>query len=53
LWIVRRQVHEHADTPHPVRMLRARRKRPAYRRAAEKRDELASRDASCHVIHPA
>src|SRR5262245_53398436 len=33
--------HQHADPPHPVRLLRARRERPR-RRAAEQRDELAS-----------
>src|SRR5262245_56842134 len=31
--------HQHADQPHPVRLLRARRERPCGR-AAEKRDEL-------------
>ena len=36
---------EHAETPHPVGQLRARRERPT-RRAAEQRDELA---ASCEV----
>src|SRR5262245_31369047 len=35
------QRHQHADAPHPFGLLRARRKRP-HRRAAEKRDELAS-----------
>jgi hypothetical protein len=38
------EVNEHADAPHPLALLRARRERPRSRRAAEKRDELA---ASC------
>src|SRR5262245_38648309 len=33
--------HQHADQPHPVRLLRARRERPRGRRATEQRDELA------------
>jgi len=33
--------HQHADTPHPIRLLRARRERPRRSRAAEQRDELA------------
>ena len=32
---------QHADAPHPFGLLRARRKRPRRRRAAEQRDELA------------
>ena len=40
LRIVRGRVHEHADAPHPLALLRARRQRPR-RRAAEQRDELA------------
>src|SRR5262245_53241467 len=32
--------HQHADVPHPLALLRARRERPR-RRAAEQRDELA------------
>jgi hypothetical protein len=34
-------VHEHADAPHSLGLLRPRRERPS-RRAAEQRDELAS-----------
>ena len=34
-------VHEHADAPHPLGLLRARRERPRRRRTAEQRDELA------------
>ena len=33
--------HEHADAPHPLALLRARRERPRRRRAAEQRDEFA------------
>ena len=40
--IVRGQVHEHADAPHPLGLLRPRRERPRRRRAAEQRDELAA-----------
>ena len=32
---------EHADAPHALALLRARRERPRRRRAAEQRDELA------------
>src|SRR5215510_14616423 len=39
--IVRRHGHEHADAPHALALLRARRERPG-RRAAEQRDELAT-----------
>ena len=39
--IVRGAVHEHADAPHALALLRARRERPRGRRAAEQRDELA------------
>src|SRR4030095_6311537 len=41
LRIVGRVRHEHADAPHPLALLRARRQRPRDRRAAEQRDELA------------
>ena len=34
--------HEHADAPHALALLRACRERPHGRRAAEKRNELAS-----------
>ena len=39
--IVRGCGQEHADAPHPLGLLRARRERPRRRRAAEQRDELA------------
>ena len=45
--IVRGCGQEHADAPHPLGLLRARRERPRSRRAAEQRDELA---ASHHSI---
>src|SRR5262249_5952160 len=40
--IARRLAHEHADAPHPLRLLRARREWPRGGRAGEQRDELAS-----------
>src|SRR5262249_8117139 len=40
--VVRDPVHQHADTPHPFGVLRARHKRPCRRRAAEQRDEFAA-----------
>jgi hypothetical protein len=33
-------------------LLRARRKRPSHRRAAEQRDEIAATDVDCHVTLP-
>jgi hypothetical protein len=41
LWIIGGERHEHADVPHPLRLLRPRRERPCSHRAAEQRDELA------------
>src|SRR6516225_3123205 len=41
LRIVRGQVHEHPDAPHPARLLRARRERPRGHCAAEQCDEGA------------
>jgi hypothetical protein len=35
--IVRGQVHEHADAPHPLGLLRALRERPRRRRAGKQR----------------
>jgi hypothetical protein len=40
--IGRRAVHQHADAPHTVWLLRARRERPRGCRAAEHGDELAA-----------
>src|SRR5262245_54791351 len=37
---------QYRDPPHPLRLLRAHRKRPRRRRAAEQRDELAAADHS-------
>jgi hypothetical protein len=34
--------HQHADAPHPLRLLRARHERPSGRRAAEQRYERAA-----------
>jgi hypothetical protein len=34
--------HQHADAPHALALLRARRERPRSRRAAEQRDERAA-----------
>jgi len=39
--IIRWQVREDADVPHPLRLLPARRERPRDRRAAEQRNEVA------------
>jgi hypothetical protein len=36
------RAHQHADAPHPLRLLRARRERPRRRGAAEQRDEIAT-----------
>ena len=51
--IVRTRGMEHADPPHSIGLLRARRERPRSCRAAEERDELAPPDAKCHLIPPA
>src|SRR5262249_49874881 len=39
--IIGGEIHEHADAPHPVGLLRARRKRPGCRRATDERNERA------------
>ena len=41
LLIVGRDIHQHADAPHPAGLLRPRRERPRCCRAANKRNELA------------
>src|SRR5262245_11907887 len=41
-WITFGEHQEHADPPHPLRLLRARRERPCRNRAAKQRHELAS-----------
>jgi hypothetical protein len=45
-------VLEHADPPHPFRLLRARRERPHDRRTAKKCDELAPSHVPCVRITP-
>jgi len=45
-------LHEHADTPDAVALLRARRERPRYRRAAEAGDEFAPSKANPHLALP-
>src|SRR5262249_5026704 len=45
--IVLGEARQHADPPHPLGLLRARRQRPRNRRAAEQRYELAT----LHVEH--
>jgi hypothetical protein len=42
-----RKIHQHANAPHPLALLRPRRERPSRCRASEKRDELAP----SHVGH--
>src|SRR5262245_45932848 len=42
LRIVLRQVHQHADAPHPLSLLRLRPEWPCRRRASEQRNELAA-----------
>src|SRR5262245_45832469 len=44
-------IHEHADPPHPLRLLRTRRERPR-RRAAKRDNELPPSDIDCHVTLP-
>jgi hypothetical protein len=50
--ILRGRVHENADAPHPLDLLRARRERPRCRCASEKRDEIAALHAG-HGLPPA
>ena len=52
LWIVRGRVHQHADAPHPLGLLRARRERPRRRRAAECDQQFSSSDGDCHTPLP-
>src|SRR5262249_31887695 len=49
--IVRRVRHEHADPPHPLALLRARRERPR-RRAAEGDQQFPPSDGDCHTPLP-
>src|SRR5262249_32931919 len=48
--IVRGEIHEHADAPDALALLRARRERPRGRRAAEQRYELAALDPRAHSM---
>src|SRR5262249_48783119 len=52
IWIVCGGGQEYPDAPHPLRLLRARRKRPHGRRATEKRDELATLHCSVPPVLP-
>jgi hypothetical protein len=45
--------HQYGYVPRPIALLPARRERPYRSRAAEKSDELATPDPSCHLIPPA
>jgi hypothetical protein len=44
--------HEHTDPPHAVGLLRARRQRPRYRRAAKRDNEFSPSDVGCHATLP-
>src|SRR5262249_12896766 len=46
--IVGSEVHQHADPPHPLRLLRPCRERPC-RRAAKRDNELPPSNMDCHV----
>ncbi len=47
-WVVRYCGQQHADASHALGLLRAHGKRPASRRAAEKRHEFAASHGSSH-----
>src|SRR5262249_17109558 len=49
-WIVRGPVHEHTEPPHALGLLRPRRERPRYCRAAEQRYERAPLHPRNHSI---
>src|SRR5262249_16940003 len=51
LGIVRGDIREHADAPHPLALLRARRERPRGP-AGERGYEVSSSNAACHVTPP-
>src|SRR6516165_12039596 len=46
------KAHQHADPPHPVGLLRARREWPSQRRAAERYQQLPPSDGDCHAPLP-
>jgi hypothetical protein len=48
--VIRGEVHEHADAPHALTLLRARRERPSRRRTAKQRNELAPSHLRAHSI---
>src|SRR5207244_1610399 len=50
--IVLRERHQHAYAPHPLDLLRLCRDRPACRRAAEERDEIAPFHCSVPPVLP-
>src|SRR5262249_57408654 len=47
-----RAMHQHADAPHPLGLLRARREQPRHRCAAKERDELAAVHSITHSARP-
>ena len=51
--IVRGCGQEHADAPHPLGLLRARRKRPCGCRASQCEYEFSPSDVDCHATTPA
>jgi hypothetical protein len=48
-WIVRSPVHEHADAPRALALLRARRDRPSSGCAAKRDNEFSPSNVDCHV----
>src|SRR6516164_2190987 len=50
--IGRSRAHEHADPPHLLALLRARRERPRGRRATERGQQLPPSDGDCHTPLP-
>src|SRR6516162_10869523 len=52
LVLVLRRVHQHADAPHPLALLRARRERPRGRRPAECGQQFPPSDSDCHTPLP-
>ena len=47
--VVSGKIHEHADSPHLLALLRERRRRPGSHRAAEERNKFAASKASAHL----
>jgi hypothetical protein len=48
--IVRGQIHEHADAPHPLGLLRVRRERPQGCGAAQTADEISTREQTAQHV---